>query len=157
MRRLYLVQHGEAVGKDIDPERPLSERGHEEVRRVSSFLRRAGVCVERVLHSGKRRAEQTAEVLAEAVLASGSAEMRHGMLPKDSADVVAGEIAGWSGDIMLVGHMPFMARLASVLLTGDAVTLTVSFRPGSVVCLEEGDDEAWDIAWMIRPELIAGV
>jgi phosphohistidine phosphatase len=58
---------------------------------------------------------------------------------------------------MLVGHMPFMARLASVLLAGDAVTLTVSFRPGSVVCLEEGDDEAWDIAWMIRPELIAGV
>jgi phosphohistidine phosphatase len=157
MRRLYLVQHGEAVGKDIDPERPLSERGHEEVRRMSSFLRRAGVCAERVLNSGKRRAEQTAEVLAGVVLASGSAEMRHGMLPKDSVDAVAGEIAGWSADIMLVGHMPFMARLASLLLTGDAVSLTVSFRPGSVVCLEEGDDGAWDIAWMIRPELLVGV
>ena len=62
--KLYLVQHGEAHAKNVDPERPLTERGHGDVARLAAFLSRAGVRVERVIHSGKLRAEQTAGVLA---------------------------------------------------------------------------------------------
>ena len=35
---LYLVQHGAAVSKEIDPERPLSQEGRAEVRKVASYL-----------------------------------------------------------------------------------------------------------------------
>ena len=62
--RLYLVQHGEALPKQVDPERPLSERGRSDVARVADFLKGAGIRVTRVAHSGKTRARQTAELLA---------------------------------------------------------------------------------------------
>ena len=69
--KLYLAQHGEAVSKAEDPERPLSEQGRRDVRVVAGLLKAAGLRVERVWHSGKARAEQTARVLAGAVLPRG--------------------------------------------------------------------------------------
>ena len=58
--RLYLVQHGEAKSKTEDPQRPLTERGREDVARVAAFAASAGLQVGQIRHSGKRRAEETA-------------------------------------------------------------------------------------------------
>ena len=69
--RLYLTQHGLAVPKDVDPDRPLSEQGRQDVRRLADFLGHAGVRVEQFLHSSKTRAEQTAAILAEPLLPAG--------------------------------------------------------------------------------------
>jgi phosphohistidine phosphatase len=56
--KLYLVQHGDALPKDIDPDRPLSNVGHAEVGLLAELL--AGhMNISRVLHSGKTRARQT--------------------------------------------------------------------------------------------------
>jgi phosphohistidine phosphatase len=154
--RLYLVQHGEALAKEMDPERPLSERGRSDVERLADFLRRAGIRVAHVAHSGKTRARQTAEILAAALLQGGDVESRSGIDPKDSIEPVAEEMASWSRDAMLVGHLPFMGRLASWLLWQGEHPDSVAFRPGSVVCLERGDESEWTLAWMIRPELLAG-
>ena len=64
--KLYLVQHGDALAKDIDADRPLSEKGQSDVKRIASFL--AGrMEVSRVMHSGKTRAQQTAELLADSM------------------------------------------------------------------------------------------
>ena len=41
--KLYLVPPGDAVAKEVDPERPLSDRGRDEVRAMAGFLRRAGI------------------------------------------------------------------------------------------------------------------
>jgi len=60
--RVYLVRHGKAKSKEEDPERHLTERGAEEVRRVARFLAAAGIQVSKILHSGKTRARQTAEI-----------------------------------------------------------------------------------------------
>ena len=62
---LYLVQHGEAMDKDRNPDRPLTERGEVDIRNLGGFLERAGIAVEAVLDSGKHRARQTAEILSE--------------------------------------------------------------------------------------------
>ena len=59
--KLYLVQHGEACAEDVDPERPLTAQGRADVERLAAFLQQAGIQVGRVIHSGKLRAEQTAE------------------------------------------------------------------------------------------------
>jgi phosphohistidine phosphatase len=104
-----------------------------------------------VWHSGKRRAEQTAEVLA-AALAPGMPVARAGLDPKDPADGVAQEAAAWEDDVMLVGHLPFMARLAGRLVAGGE-DAGVAFTPGSVLCLE-CDQHRWTIAWMLRPVLL---
>ena len=57
---------------------------------------------------------------------------------------------------MLVGHLPFMGRLTSLLVSRVEEPDAVAFRPGSVVCLERGPEGTWTLAWMIRPELLAG-
>ncbi|MCZ6522899.1 MAG: histidine phosphatase family protein, partial [Alphaproteobacteria bacterium] len=61
--RLYLVQHGEALAKEVDAERRLSADGRRDVRRLAEFLAKSGLRVRKVLHSGKARARETAELL----------------------------------------------------------------------------------------------
>ena len=39
--KLYLVQHGEAVPDAENPERPLTPRGREDIRRLAAFLAEA--------------------------------------------------------------------------------------------------------------------
>jgi phosphohistidine phosphatase len=152
--RLYLVQHGEAMAEEVDPARPLSDTGRSDVATVARFLAASGVRIDQVLHSGRLRAEQTAEILGAAL---GSApEARAGFNPRDPTGSVAREAAAWNQDVMLVGHLPFMAKLASRLVAGREDAGVVAFQPGSVLCLERGDQQRWTIAWMIRPELLAG-
>ena len=152
--KIYLVQHGEAVAKEIDPDRPLSEQGRREVEKMAGFLAMAGVRVEQILHSGKTRARQTAELLADRLLSGGQIESVSGINPNDPVAAFAGSINDWSVDTMVVGHLPFMARLVSCLMTGQDDRVLVTFTPGSVACLEQADQSGWSLLWMLRPELV---
>jgi phosphohistidine phosphatase len=153
--RLYLMQHGLAVPKEADPDRPLRAEGRADVRRLAAFLRGAGVRVEQVFHSGKTRAAQTAALLAEALLPAGQPEARAGLNPDDPLEILAPELVHWTADTMLVGHLPLLARLASLLLAADADRPLLAFRPGSLACLERDADRRWALLWMLRPELLA--
>jgi phosphohistidine phosphatase len=151
--RLYLVQHGDAVSEQSDPERPLSAAGRREVEAVARLLAGAGVHVARVVHSGKLRAQQTAELLA-AVLAPGMVpETMTGLNPNDPIEPVARTIAEWTSDVMLVGHLPFMGKLVARLVAGDERKPVAAFVPGTVVCLEQGETSRWAVTWMVRPEI----
>jgi phosphohistidine phosphatase len=154
--RVYLVQHGAAVPKDEDPERPLSASGREDVKRMASFLARSRVSVARVIHSGKRRAMETALLLS-GVLGPGSVveEAADCLQPDDPTDRLAEAIEKWTEDILVVGHMPFMGRMVARLVAGDEDEPVVNFKPGTVVCLERGENgSGWAIAWVVRPELL---
>jgi len=153
--RIYLTQHGEAVPKDVDPDRPLSEQGREDVRRLADFLGATGVRVGQVLHSGKTRAEQTAAILAKALLPEGQPQAHAGLGPKDPLEKVSPEIAFWSCDTLIVGHLPYLGRLASLLLASDPDLQLLAFQPGSMACLEKDAEGQWVLAWMARPELLA--
>ena len=61
---LYLMQHGQATTETEDPERPLTDAGRAAVQRVAKRARAADVRISGCLHSGKLRAEQTAQQLA---------------------------------------------------------------------------------------------
>lgn len=154
--RLYVVQHGEALPKEQDPDRPLSEAGRRDVGRVGRVLAAAGAHPARVLHSGKERARQTAEMLATAVGATAAPEARDGLSPNDPVAPLAEQAAGWQEDIVIAGHQPFVGRLAAMLLTGREDGAALAFTPGSAVCLERAEDGTWALAWMLRPELAAG-
>jgi phosphohistidine phosphatase len=153
--RIYLTQHGLAVPKDVDPGRPLSERGQRDVRRLADFLGNAGIQVGQVLHSGKTRAEQTAEILAEGLLSTGKPQAHPGLGPTDPLEKVSPEIAFWSVDTLIVGHLPYLGRLASLLLASDPDLPLLAFQPGSMACLERDPGGRWTLVWMIRPELLA--
>lgn len=49
--RVYLVQHGDAVPKEVDPDRPLSDTGRQDIERLAKFLNAAKVRVSRIIHS----------------------------------------------------------------------------------------------------------
>jgi phosphohistidine phosphatase len=153
--RLLLVQHGLALPKDVDPDRPLSAEGRTDVERLADFLGHTGLRFERVLHSGKTRAIQTAALLAGALAAGREPEASSGLSPNDPVEPVAKALAADGPDTLLVGHLPFLERLASLLLAGDPDGPAIAFRPGSAACLEGGPDGGWSLAWMLRPELLA--
>ncbi|MGD2138656.1 MAG: phosphohistidine phosphatase SixA [Gammaproteobacteria bacterium] len=153
--RLYLAQHGEAVPKAEDPERPLSEQGSRDVLAVAALLQAGGVRVEKVWHSGKARAEQTARLLAGAVLPRGrKPQAIEGIAPNAAVADFSVDADVWEEDTLVVGHLPFMARLVALLTTGDSEREIVAYCPGSVVCLERADAGHWLVLWMVRPDLL---
>jgi phosphohistidine phosphatase len=151
--KLYLAQHGLALSKEEDPERPLSEAGREQVECQARRLGAAGVRVQRVWHSGKLRARQTAECLARRMLPRGSIEPVAGLGPNDAVNDFIADADVWQEDTLVVGHLPFLSRLASLLLLHDDARELVAFQPGTVLCLERLDHDRWVLAWMLRPEL----
>lgn len=152
--KLYLVQHGEACAKEVDPQRPLSESGKADVERLAAFLSGAAIRIERVLHSGKLRALQTAERLVR-VLASGiELEVSSLINPNDDPKAFDWQSDSWDRDTLIVGHLPFLARLVAHLVVEDENRPVAAFKPGSMVCLQRDGEGCWQIDWMIRPELL---
>jgi phosphohistidine phosphatase len=152
--RIYLVQHGESKSEEEDPQRHLTDRGIGEVRRVADFLRPLELTVETVWHSGKTRAQQTGERLAK-VLRARLVE-REGLGPKDQVAATKEAIKEIGGNLMIVGHMPFLGKLAALLVTGSEENEIVEFQFGSLLCLDRRDDGKWKVAWMITPALLHG-
>lgn len=152
---LYLVQHGEAMSEAENPERPLTVRGRETVQRVSAVAARLRLRPAEVRHSGKRRAAETAEILAAALGASDRVVAMSGMAPNDDVRPVAAALDTAPQPLILVGHLPFLSRLASLLLVGDPERTLVRFRMGAMVCLtrEAVPTGGWLVAWMLTPEL----
>ena len=107
----------------------------------------------RVAHSGKLRAQQTAELLATALAAGRVPEVIAGLSPNDPVEPMVRRIADWTSDVMLVGHLPFMGKLVARLVAGDEGKPVAAFVPGTVVCLEQDEAGRWVISWMVRPEL----
>lgn len=152
--KLYLAQHGEAFSKKQDHNRPLNKKGVDDVDHIARFLNSSGIQVKKIIHSGKLRAEQTAEHLARHFAPNVELESTGIINPNDSPESFAWQSDSWEDDTLIVGHLPFMARLVSHLVHCEEEHMIVSFQPGSVVCLERVEDNHWLINWMIRPELI---
>jgi phosphohistidine phosphatase len=152
---LYLVQHGDALGKAQDPERPLSDKGRRDVQTMASFLSESGVRPRRVIHSGKTRATQTAQFLSDIIGPDGEVEESDvGLAPNDPTEPLKNQIENGDEDVMIVGHLPFMGRLVSHLVTGSPEAETVSFEPGTVACLNKDEEGNWTVHWMVRPSLL---
>lgn len=152
--KLYLVQHGDSLEKEINPERPLSHKGLEDIKSLAEFLAPRIPIVSTIFHSGKLRAQQTAELLAEKITNKNGVHKLPGIEPTDPVAPMAYEIESWDEDTIVAGHLPFMAKLVSKLTTGDENMPTVAYEPGSMVCLEKVAEKKWLILWMVRPIFI---
>lgn len=150
--KLYLVQHADAVSKDTHPLRPLSAQGQKDAVKMAAFLQEAEIMVGRVVHSGKLRAEETANALSKTVWHGKMPSVVDGIDPKDSTDGLYGAAQASDVDLMVVGHMPFMGAMASRCLKGGEVM----FEPGSVLCLERKGD-GWVLDWFVKPAMLEDV
>ena len=152
--KLYLVQHAKAAPKDVDPQRPLTEEGRRDIQKVAAFIKPLNLSVDYLWHSGKKRAQQTAEILADVVEVRKEMAAHDGLAPNDDVLTLKDEIISDQNDIIIVGHLPFLPKLASLLLTGSESSNIVAFRNGGIVCLDYSDDNQWQLDWMIIPELL---
>lgn len=148
----YLVRHGEAKAETEDPARPLSDRGREEVTRVARHVGTMGLQIAEIRHSGKLRARQTAEILAEHLLPTHGLHEVEGLAPMDDPGEAQAEIEQAREPLMIVGHLPHLSRLASALLRGDPEPDIVQFQAGGIACLARVDG-GFRLEGVLTPDL----
>ena len=151
---LYLVRHGDAVDERQDPQRPLSDRGNVEVEKVARHLASLSIKPDRIFHSPKLRAAQSAHILEQHLHPARGSEEAEGLLPNDSPKAWKKRLKEMDGTVMLVGHLPSLARMASLLLSDDAEKIQLAVAMGGVVCLSRDMKGSWALEWMIAPEQI---
>ena len=150
---LYLVHHGQCHPKDVDPDKGLTREGHDAVTRIAGVAKGYGVPVSTILHSGKKRARQTAELFEKALAPPQGLHVKSGLNPLDDVTALAGLIDS-KENLMLVGHLPFMSRLCAWLLTGDSEKPVFQFQNGGIVCLKHPPESSdWIIAWALMPQI----
>jgi phosphohistidine phosphatase len=150
---VFLVHHGKAKSVEEDSNRPLSDEGREELGRVGDFLRGLRLTVSLIIHSGKARAEETAHILSSSVRSATGPTHMDDLNPTDDPTATANFLNVYTDDVLIVGHVPHLERLTSVLLTGNLDRRPVQFRNGGVVCLEKAHG-TWSLVWAIVPELL---
>lgn len=147
--RLVIVRHGEAVPAQVDPDRPLSPRGVQQAQAVGRRLAELGVEVAEIWHSSKLRAQQTAQEIADALGAEPAPQQRQGLKPNDPVEPIADALAEHEGDLMLVGHLPFVQDLTEILL--DTAAVTPSFPECGTVLLRRSAAGAWALEQQLVP------
>ena len=157
---VYLMQHGVASSAADDPARPLTPSGRLEVDQVAGRAAACGVRARRCIHSGKLRAEQSARIIGEALGAQVGA--RGGLNPSDPVEPIADWLRNESkahpdDAIALVGHLPFLDRLASVLIVGQPEAHPIRFEnAGLVKLVPRQDGPGFAVAWILTPDLASG-
>lgn len=112
---LFLIRHASAEDGEDDDARALADRGQRRFREVVRGLDALGVRFDRVLHSPKLRAVQTAELLAP--LVDGEVEVT-ALLAQAPGKALLAQVSGEA--VALVGHQPWLGELLGLLVAGDA-------------------------------------
>ncbi len=146
---LYLVQHGLAVDKQLDPNRGLSAKGQESVIDIAKKAAKAEIQVSTIYHSVKLRALQTAELFSEH-LEPKTIEQISGLSPMDNIEAFADQFQ-FPDKAMIIGHLPFLERLTSYLIIGDQQPSIVKFQNAGVICLEQDESNHWYLKWTLMP------
>ncbi len=150
--KLYLVRHGDACPGSADTDRVLTEKGLREVASLAGSLKDRAVHVAKLWHSPRVRAVQSAQRIAKEIGALAVSEARDGLAPDDDVNRWVPGLEGEAGDLMIVGHLPFLKRLASILLTRTLDFEVPGFTTAGAVCLERRRPGEWRFVWAIEPE-----
>lgn len=152
--QLYLVQHGASKSENEDPQRSLTDDGRQAVEQMAAHLSLVGLSLDRIEHSDKLRARQTAELLAARLQPREGTNQVAGMGPNDSVEPMRDRLQMESNNLMLVGHLPYLSRLVAILLGVRMDRVVVEFRMGGVVRLDRSESGEWAVRWAVTPELL---
>jgi phosphohistidine phosphatase len=122
---LFLLRHAKAQPRSPkwrpDSKRPLTPEGESSMFEVARGIKALDVSFDVILTSPYVRALRTAEILAEVYESEKLFETAR-LAPEAGAKEILDEVNenfSAAGEIVLVGHEPFMSRLISTLLTGE--------------------------------------
>ena len=150
---LYLVQHGQSLPKDVDPDQGLSKTGVTETERIAGVAKDYQINIGHILHSVKTRARKTADIFASALNPSGGVKEVDGLKPMDDVAAFAADLSP-DTHTMLIGHLPFMERMTSYLVTGSIDKPVFKFQNSGIVCLDQDPDtKSWIIIWTLMPHI----
>ena len=167
MMELLIVRHADAGDRDAfadtgrpDSERPLSPKGHTQMRGVASGLLTLVPACDAVVSSPYTRPRETAEYLREAYRVRDVALTETLEPEADPAAFERWERAQPRRDVLVaVGHEPHVSTLAGWLVTGKRKT-QLEFKKGAV-CLIEFDGRvkrsAGTLRWLKTPKELAAL
>ena len=152
---IYLMQHGPAMPKDQDPEEGLSPEGKDRIHAGGQALKKMGIAFDAILSSPKKRSKETAAIVAEEVgfPVDKIVETKKvkAMTPPEETVQVLSELSE-VGRVLIAGHLPSVAELASFLLTEGSKAM-VQFEMGGC-CMIEVDalpTHAGRLRWYLPP------
>jgi phosphohistidine phosphatase len=148
--RLYLVQHGEATAEEVNPERPLTDKGKKDVTNIAQFLKSADITIDVIWHSTKLRAIETAQIFAQELLPKEGCEQKEGLAPNDPVNAVFANVLAKRKDAMIVGQQK-ITHLALLNLETAAI---IKFNMAAVVCLEQNNQGKWQLIFAVPPNLL---
>lgn len=138
-----LVHHADAVGPEVDTQRPLSSIGLGQAQALAERVHARGFVPAVIWHSGKLRARQTAEPFWRLCNSFAAFKMVRGLSPDDPPEIVRDALLGESRAILLVSHMPILPALRRLLVRDEA-----GFPLHGAVAIESDDQGAgWREIW----------
>ena len=152
--KLFLIQHAQAKSKEEDPQRSLADEGKANIKKVAECVARTAPEITEVWHSEKLRTKQTAQILAKELDISDRLKEYPGLMPNDNVDSVNERLMEVKENVAIVGHLPFLDKLASLLLCHSQETRIINFAMGGIVCLNRDQENVWSIEWMITPGIV---
>jgi len=146
---VILVRHGEAYPEEINPERPLTEKGKRDTEKVAKALKKFGVKPEVIYTSPKLRAKQTAGIIAETLEVKEIKESEFLLPntdPRETAKLIDGK------NVVLCGHLPNLARLFSLLYLSEDNEKRINLSTSGVLILRGG--KYWALELLLEPSVL---
>jgi phosphohistidine phosphatase len=155
--KLCLIRHGHAVSETFDVERPLSGIGLAQAERLGALLQKENVSFDRIWHSPKLRARQTAEKIAEALNQNSILDEADGLKPDDAVEPIVDRIRLMAVEapdtrLLIVSHVPFLPNLVSFLIGSDSPARVPVFPEAGAAFLTGGPKGLWEIRWIAGPD-----
>ena len=160
---IYLMRHGQAVTPSENPQRPLSIEGEKQVKSVAQFLKgKELIVIGEIWHSTKLRAKQTAEIFSKELKLAAPSKQISSIEPDDEASRMVEDLAKIIHPVLIVGHMPYLGLLMSLLVSGRPGTNAFQFEEAAIACLTlnsgrggpSPQGKIWALQWKVSPSLI---
>lgn len=152
--QIFLIRHAHAVDATEDPKRPLSKKGHKQVKRLAKFLRQnEALTTTECWHSPLVRSRETAELLTAQLGAPVKLIEVAGLEGGDDPSKIADKLKTRRTPVAIVGHEPHLSALASLLVVGATEPPRFVLKKSSALALDR-DEGGWAVRWQISPELL---
>lgn len=149
MKTIFFVQHGLAHNKDVSVDRNLSDLGRKQTSKVATYLQNNNIVINKICHSGKLRAEQTAQIFSQVLAVNNICGLSY-LSPKGDPDQLISQIN--EDAVMYIGHLPNLQKVLSKLLCNDQDNKVVSLQNSAVACIEIEAEQA-SLKWFITADM----
>jgi len=152
---IYLLRHGQATSKESNPERPLTPEGRNQVLIMAKWLAALGVRFTRVISSSKKRALETACLVArqtgfpvEKIVTDDR------LLPESNGEKILSILQSFAEEekILVVGHLPSLAEAAARLVGAGCI---FQFAEAGLCRIDwqKEKDKFGVLIWFLHPQL----